>query len=627
MKQFHSLVPKILPALFSGFTNDEVTAHGREIILEVFYLCLRTISWADGIDNELVSGCLNETFNSWMALFLQIIQTNPKAFFDIKKNALKCLTVIFRDFINYSRDCINLILHPSWKLLNFHLPIFTEVLGYNKSLKDLQEDDQQEQEYQRGNESDEDEEAYGVEGMTQQLIELLTTLISRQNVQEVVRQGMVPLITTISSYMIIQHRKERYHVGDYHHFIHEKDEDFYKQRSIRNSCSDLISSLIEVFGDLAVESILFVVENLFLTTSAELSSPSKRGATEQTPQAQTIEEINIYEFTYSSTHKKHFWKKREVALFLVGNFAEDISMYRQRNHHYNLRTLIEQMMETNFEKALLKSYLKGRTMACAIQLVEIMPRDYIEIHKNVLDLAIKFLIEEKLTSVKLVATRALIKFSRKIKSDVLMPIIQPKFEEILDQLTTLLDSPSLDTIYIPIEAFTQYSRLNEAIVAQMAPKITPKLLKFFRNYHSEGALANELLNLFKIWCDYASCRDIFINTFIPFIMEIIENYYTHSANSDNKDQMLVPTNPIDLSADKSSTTEQRSQNIVDSSILMHVMDLLTSLLKKTKDHQSADFNKIIDQFPKLLEYVAKSDDMFLLLHGTSALRTFIHLGH
>ena len=38
-------------------------------------------------------------------------------------------------------------------------------------------------------------------------------------------------------------------------------------------------------------------------------------------------------------------------------------------------------------------------------------------------------------------------------------------------------------------------------------------------------------------------------------MEIIENYYTHSANSDNKDQMLVPTNPIDLSADKSSTTE------------------------------------------------------------------------
>ena len=69
MKQFHEFVPKILPSLYSAFTNGETDAHGREQILEAFYLCLRTISWADGIDNELVANCLNETFNTWMALF------------------------------------------------------------------------------------------------------------------------------------------------------------------------------------------------------------------------------------------------------------------------------------------------------------------------------------------------------------------------------------------------------------------------------------------------------------------------------------------------------------------------------------------------------------------------------
>lgn len=131
MKLFHEFVPKILPGLYQAFTNGETDAHGREQILECFYLSLRTISWADGIDNELVGACLNDQFNTWMALFKQIIKTNPKAFFDVKKNAIKCLTVIFRDFINYSRDCINTILEPSWQLLNFHLPIFTEVLGYN----------------------------------------------------------------------------------------------------------------------------------------------------------------------------------------------------------------------------------------------------------------------------------------------------------------------------------------------------------------------------------------------------------------------------------------------------------------------------------------------------------------
>lgn len=73
MRSFHIFVPKILPALYVAFTNGETDAHGRDQILECFYLCLRTISWADGIDNELVAMCLDDNFNTWMALFKQII--------------------------------------------------------------------------------------------------------------------------------------------------------------------------------------------------------------------------------------------------------------------------------------------------------------------------------------------------------------------------------------------------------------------------------------------------------------------------------------------------------------------------------------------------------------------------
>ena len=135
------------------------------------------------------------------------------------------------------------------------------------------------------------------------------------------------------------------------------------------------------------------------------------------------------------------------------------------------------------------------------------------------------------------------------------------------------------------------------------------------------------MNLFKIWTQYDGCRDIFISTFIPFIMEIVDNYYHSTANLENKDSMLVPQNPIDLSADKSSTTEQKPMNIVDSSILHSVLDLLCTLLKKTKGKKQEDFVKIIEVFPQLLEYIRKSDDMFLLLHGTSTLKTFIHQGH
>ena len=166
IKQFHTFVPKVLPGLFSAFTNDQVDAHGREQILDVLYYCLRTVSWADGIDNELVDSCLQDTFNSWMSLFLQIIQTNPRSFFDIKKNALKCLTVIFRDFINYSRECLSMILQPSWKLLIMHVPVYTEIAGYQAQLKDMEAGEQDDT--KRGYESDDgsDLDTHGVEGMT-----------------------------------------------------------------------------------------------------------------------------------------------------------------------------------------------------------------------------------------------------------------------------------------------------------------------------------------------------------------------------------------------------------------------------------------------------------------------------
>ena len=133
-------------------------------------------------------------------------------------------------------------------------------------------------------------------------------------------------------------------------------------------------------------------------------------------------------------------------------------------------------MQTNFDKALMKSYLKGRTLYCASQLAEILPSDYEEVHHFIIKLAIQFLIEEKLISIKLVATRCLVKFSRKVKTETLQVLLNEQFENILANLSGLLDSSSIESLYLPIEAFTSYSRKNEEIVAKMAPKITPKLL-------------------------------------------------------------------------------------------------------------------------------------------------------
>ena len=78
---------------------------------------------------------------------------------------------------------------------------------------------------------------------------------------------------------------------------------------------------------------------------------------------------------------------------------------------------------------------------------------------------------------------------------------------------------------------------------------------------------------------------------------------------------------------KPQSIDGKVLSVVDSTILQHVLDLLCTLLKKTdKELFPNEFRKIIAVFPQLMGFVQKSEDMFLLLHGTAALKNFICVG-
>lgn len=64
------IIPVLMPALLEAFTNDVFGQKSRARILHQFFLMIRMVAWADGVDNELIHNCLDGTFTSWMALFL-----------------------------------------------------------------------------------------------------------------------------------------------------------------------------------------------------------------------------------------------------------------------------------------------------------------------------------------------------------------------------------------------------------------------------------------------------------------------------------------------------------------------------------------------------------------------------
>ena len=146
--------------------------------------------------------------------------------------------------------------------------------------------------------------------------------------------------------------------------------------------------------------------------------------------------------------------------------------------------------------------LKGRMLWCASACSECLlaqTEENLKIKNDIIDVSIETLKNSKIVSVKLVATRTLVKYARKMKKEDLHDNAV-KFEAILDNLLSLLNTSNKDVMHLPIEAFQTFSKVNEITVSQMAPKITPHLLRIFKNEHSQGNLGQELLNLFKQWC-------------------------------------------------------------------------------------------------------------------------------
>ena len=114
-----------------------------------------------------------------------------------------------------------------------------ELLTMNITIKDI------EAQTERDLESEEDEEDQGIEGMTKQLLDLLACLLSKANIKSLLSQGLVPLISTISFYIILPIKEQQAYLTDYTYFVEPDEEDEIK--SIRANSTKLLNVNIYIY--------------------------------------------------------------------------------------------------------------------------------------------------------------------------------------------------------------------------------------------------------------------------------------------------------------------------------------------------------------------------------------------
>mmetsp|Transcript_11745 Transcript_11745/g.18002 ORF Transcript_11745/g.18002 Transcript_11745/m.18002 type:complete len:94 (-) Transcript_11745:2002-2283(-) len=72
----------------------------------------------------------------------------------------------------------------------------------------------------------------------------------------------------------------------------------------------------------------------------ESKESSDNSAIETANSSRNDDKANLKEFSYMSCNEHHIWKRKDVAIILLGLFIEDVQMYSLRNPNFSMVKLL-----------------------------------------------------------------------------------------------------------------------------------------------------------------------------------------------------------------------------------------------------------------------------------------------
>ncbi|CAD8134500.1 unnamed protein product [Paramecium pentaurelia] len=618
------IVPSVLEKGFSIFAQPELNEKLREKILLLVYLVFRSISFADGTDNSLVNKCLDSTFQIWMSLFLSALQTSPKSHIFIKKLVLKILIVVFRDFGVYSRKSLSLSLIPVWKFFNSITQLYVGHIVYqidiehidslfSEESKELPQTNyriinlQNDIEYKYLNEDDDYDNH--IEGLCAYSIELITILVTKPALYNLIKFGTFPLLNTLTTFLIATKDQERQWVKDPSYFI-LNDEEELLQKSVRTLALRLINDIIEKYGDTFVQQILMVGEKLILNRDEkefiELAQQiiSKLNFQElKGQQSKEFDQDSVMQFMKTSAiyvsnsfyQKSFIQKRKETGYLLLGSFSEDIIVFQQKHEStFDIKKCMQNILiELERQNS---SSLQARAIWSTTKYSELISHQFKELLVPFFESVLNYLKSEYPITLKIVSVKALGNYATKINKYN----IQFQYKaEIMDLILQVLQEASQDQIIYVLESTINLVRFSSILATTLAKNGSKVLLSFFSIFHTESVVIKQFNELIMRICQ---CKDAYphiFDVFCPFIMDCFQVFYEDMNKIQDKSKMK----PTDIG------------------LMSAIMHLTSIFIKYCSDNKAQE--AFINLLPSMVNLILINEDPQLQVHTSQCLKNFI----
>lgn len=572
-------LPELLPVLLEIYEHVW-DLKVREQVIHLLSLMLESLSWADGVEQELVDRALGGTWIVWFRHLTEVLASCNQV--TMKQKVFKVLTIFYRDFNFTSQPYLVPVIPYIWIELYSLVPKYAELTVFNKenALNEILEDS-----------------AGGFEGLAAQLLELVSCVVVRPVKNESLAKELVNFINVLMWYMLLTAEQQDLWKNEPNQFIIEDDaEEGWK--SARLSAVKLVSDIIEIWSDQGIAQILHVLEHTLNSLSNGNLNLLDSNFVEM--KEVVIRTNGVLDKVARHYYSEFAWKMREVVVLVIGSLSKDILMFNTKARKQGTNLIeITGVLHSVVLKDLKNSQeiLTGRALWCIGKVTDLLsPGQCLEIFIESCSC-----IRSRSVAVKLSACYAFYKLSQKINPADVTELLT----ELLINLLNLLDEVNNETLHIVLDTILQISRLSAEATSRLPPISANIILKIFNKNFGESLISSKIMSLLRCWSDLGPCISALIECFTPFVMSLITG-------------CPILEKVTSFSSNSTIETKQGSESVM---ILPSALEILSLFVKKSKSN-SAERAKLLDLVPFLLDILGKNDEPSILLHGTALLRAY-----
>ena len=233
---------------------------------------------------------------------------------------------MIRDLQRYFSQHIQTVILPVWKLILFELPLYTDIIIFNKKIEYTEDEENQIEDknylYERGIESDEEGEIYGVEGLIAELTDLTIDLLKNKSILLAIKGFLQTFLLCIKGYCLLPHTSLRIWKNDPNLFISEEfDEE--NINSIRSKALVLIKEITYEMEDDNILSFLKII----ITELSEGINPDNY------TEVLKLDDFNLINSYFDKMNSEENYKIRryEANITILGMLSKDLINLKRKS--------------------------------------------------------------------------------------------------------------------------------------------------------------------------------------------------------------------------------------------------------------------------------------------------------